>query len=185
MILRNATIQYKGYDPEDLSHGSHKRICVSCDICGRVRYVEYCACRDLCHKCANHNPSIEHRQKISNSLKGKIVSTKTRMKMSDVAKQRTYTDKTRVKMSCTRQGISVNKFDGFIGKHPNRFHVLPETQCLKINKRFDGSHAHHIATDVIVYIPEKLHRHISHNIKTNQGMKEMNLLSLQFIKGAL
>lgn len=31
MILKQATIKYTGYDPDELSHGSHKRICGSCD----------------------------------------------------------------------------------------------------------------------------------------------------------
>ena len=74
MILREATIKYKGYDPEDLSRGSHKRICVSCDMCGRVRYVNYQAYRDLCGSCACLFKPImneETKRKISESHKGK------------------------------------------------------------------------------------------------------------------
>ena len=54
MILRQATIKYKGYDPDTLSYGSSKRVCCSCDNpnCGRVRWVDYSAYRDLCKSCA-------------------------------------------------------------------------------------------------------------------------------------
>ena len=52
MILREATIQYKGYDPYTLSHGSGKKICCSCDNCGRVRWVRKQSYHKLCHKCS-------------------------------------------------------------------------------------------------------------------------------------
>lgn len=65
MILRNATILYKGYDPDLLSAKSHKRICVSCDQCGRVRYVRKAWYRDLCLSCStkgSNNPMYDvHR----------------------------------------------------------------------------------------------------------------------------
>lgn len=67
MIHREATIKYKGYDPDDLKPNSNKRICCVCDICGRVRYLSKCDYRDLCHKCANKTE--EHRKKISDSRK--------------------------------------------------------------------------------------------------------------------
>ena len=52
MILRNATLKYKGYDPSTLTKGSHKRVCCSCDLCGRVRYVKYNQYRKLCKSCS-------------------------------------------------------------------------------------------------------------------------------------
>jgi 5-methylcytosine-specific restriction endonuclease McrA len=59
MILREATIQYKGYDPANLKSKSNKRICCSCDICGKVRYVNYQFYRDLCFFCAHYKPKIK------------------------------------------------------------------------------------------------------------------------------
>ena len=56
MILQEATIQYKGYDPNTLSKGSSKRICVSCDICGRVRWVPKQGYHDLCKSCVQKHP---------------------------------------------------------------------------------------------------------------------------------
>ena len=52
MIHREATIKYKGYDPNELSHGSSKRTCCICDHCGRVRWIRMDNYRDLCVKCA-------------------------------------------------------------------------------------------------------------------------------------
>jgi len=39
MILEEETFEKFGYYPSDLSHGSHKEILVSCDICGDIRIV--------------------------------------------------------------------------------------------------------------------------------------------------
>lgn len=51
MIHREATIKYKGYDPNELSYGSSKRICCICDHCGRVRWCRMDSYKDLCKKC--------------------------------------------------------------------------------------------------------------------------------------
>ena len=55
MILREATIKYKGYDPRNFIRGSSKRICCSCDQCGRVRWVTMQGYRDLCSSCSHKN----------------------------------------------------------------------------------------------------------------------------------
>ena len=68
MILRNATIQYKGYNPDDLSKGSNKRICVSCDQCGRVKYSSKNAYRDLCKLCSNKIKNRKNKEKIINQF---------------------------------------------------------------------------------------------------------------------
>ena len=65
MILRNATIKYKGYDPYTLSKGSNKRICVSCDQCGKVRWLPYYAYRDICSLCSHNSKNINKNSKIT------------------------------------------------------------------------------------------------------------------------
>ena len=84
MILRNATIQYKGYDPDDLSYGSAKRICCACNNCGRVRWVIKYQYRDLCLICSSigKHHTAEAKRKIGLSNIGRIVSEKTKIKMS-------------------------------------------------------------------------------------------------------
>ena len=58
MILRNATIKYKGYDLDLLKPYSRKRVCKTCDECGRVRWLSKQAYRDLCISCNNKlNPA--------------------------------------------------------------------------------------------------------------------------------
>lgn len=51
-----------------------------------------------------------------------------------------------------------------------------------INEWFEGAHAHHITKNIIIYIPEALHRSVSHNIWTGEGMEEINKLAFDFLK---
>ena len=53
MILREATIRYSGNDPNLLKPKSNKRICISCDKCGRVRWGVKSRCKLLCKSCSN------------------------------------------------------------------------------------------------------------------------------------
>lgn len=51
MIHKEATIKYKGYDPNNLPLHSNKRICMICEDCGRVRWGRKVDYHDLCFKC--------------------------------------------------------------------------------------------------------------------------------------
>ena len=52
MINRNATIRWKGYDPDDLSPKSNRRVWTNCNACGDGRWSVYANCTDLCRSCA-------------------------------------------------------------------------------------------------------------------------------------
>ena len=306
MILRQATIKYKGYDPEDLSKGSHKRICVACDNCGKVKYVEFRHYKDLCEFCIRFpkKPKFVNEQDrfipntgidriatikqyeydpidLSHGSQRKVIivcqdcgkvreirfnsyrdlcTSCTRLGKNNWAyglrgklapafghiawnKNKTSKDdsrilsgknssmfgvhkygkdspaygykhskeqnknhskfmkennpqfgktgesgafyghkhniKTRIKQSCSHQGITYDKWDGFINK--DRSYRLHESQCTKLNKRFEGSEGHHLMSGVIVYIPHNLHRNIKHSMKTGKNMKEINKLALNYL----
>ena len=209
MILREATIKYKGYDPEDLTLQSNKRICMACDNCGRVRWCKFYSYRDLCNSCSHKGIEFtdEHKQNIRKVHIGMKSSLESRIKQSksisgrknhnygkprsDKAKEnirlgsigRIISQHTRYLMSCAKQGIEIKDFIGFVGRHSKRSYVLSEEQCLKMNDRFFGSHTHHIIKSIIIYIPSELHNHIKHNIKTGYNMGEINMVALQYING--
>jgi len=77
MINIEATIRWKGYNPNDLSKGSHKRVWANCDICSKGRWVTFKDYRDMCYPCSTIKKrmgrplSEETRRKISESNKGK------------------------------------------------------------------------------------------------------------------
>lgn len=52
MINREATIRWKGYDPDDLKPQTKKKVWANCDECGIGRWVRMDTYRDLCVKCA-------------------------------------------------------------------------------------------------------------------------------------
>ena len=45
---------------------------------------------------------------------------------------------------------------------------------IPLNQSFEGSHAHHVDRLHIIYVPEKLHRSIYHNVWNGHGMKQIN-----------
>lgn len=84
MIDRYTTRLACGYDPYDLSRGSHKLVWRICDDCGEGRWLAYRDCHDLCRSCTMKTP--EHLDKISGKnhhMWGKNHTDKTRQKMSN------------------------------------------------------------------------------------------------------
>ena len=145
MILRQATIRYKGYDPEDLKPQSNKRVCVSCDKCGRVRWLRKSMYRDLCVSCSRKTPerrkltiemnknrppiSEETRQKMRNSHLGKHLSEEHKRKLSAASKDRTYTKERNEKLSNSKKGITFTK--------EHRIKLSCAKQCISPND-WDG-----------------------------------------------
>jgi hypothetical protein len=66
-----------------------------------------------------------------------------------------------------------------------RKYLLPVVKCCCLNQKFPGSNAHHISAEIIIYIPQELHRHINHSLKSGYGMAIINTLAFQFMYGGL
>ena len=109
MIHRKATIKYKGYDPNDLTHGSAKRIYCICDECGRVRWLPMWSYKNLCIICSH---------------KSEKISEETRKKMSD--NHADVSGKNNPICGRDRSG----KNSGFYGMH----HTIESKQKIKENK---------------------------------------------------
>lgn len=223
MILIEATIKYSNINPDTLKLHSNKRICVSCNDCGRVRWVQKNLYRDLCKSCAalSRLPmSDKTKMKIGLGNKDKIISKQSRKNMSNVhisknlGKNNPSWKGGKITKKCDYCGKSKNVFPGnkynynfcnnecrgkwqsenLIGKdHPawlggfdkTQPHLIPINKCYCLNERFINSEGHHLNKDTVIFIPYNLHHHIYHNMKTGQGMNEINMLSLQFIRGEL
>lgn len=54
-----------------------------------------------------------------------------------------------------------------------------------LNEWFSGSEAHHVNKNVIIYIPEEIHRSISHNIWNGKGMEEINKAAFEWLEHEL
>lgn len=80
MINREATIKWKGYDPDGLSDGSQKRVWAVCDGCGKGRWLNYQAYRDLCYSCARKQLDTSGK---NNPMWGRTHSQSTRDKIGN------------------------------------------------------------------------------------------------------
>lgn len=88
MINKEATIRWKGYDPDELSHGSSKRVWANCDECGDGRWVSFNSYRDLCFTCAMKSDEV--RKKIGDASRRRKHSNETKLQMRISRKK--YTD---------------------------------------------------------------------------------------------
>lgn len=52
---------------------------------------------------------------------------------------------------------------------------------IPLNKPFSNSEAHHIDKELVVYIPEEIHKLISHNVWTGKGMDKINDKALEWL----
>lgn len=52
---------------------------------------------------------------------------------------------------------------------------------VELNDWFEGSEAHHIDKEFVLYIPKEIHRSIWHNVWTGQGMDEINNLAIKYV----
>lgn len=77
MILIDATIKWKGYDPNDLPKTSEKRVCCACNLCGRVRYIRFSRGDSICRSCSGKRHSVFMRGRPS-PLKGRTSPLKDR-----------------------------------------------------------------------------------------------------------
>ena len=50
-----------------------------------------------------------------------------------------------------------------------------------LNKYIEGSHAHHISENFVIYIPVEIHNSIRHNIWTGKNMEQINKLAVSFL----
>lgn len=109
MINIEATIRFKGYNPNDLSKGSNKKVWANCDNCGKGRWVKYQNHRKgsgLCNPCAKlgNKHTEESKKKISATNKGKKLSKEHREKKSKAGMGRITTEVTKKKISAANKG---------------------------------------------------------------------------------
>lgn len=215
MIHREATIKYAGYDPDKLSINSHKRVCVVCEKCGRVRWCAKQQYHDLCKKCSH----IKYEDK---DIINKIFNKVKILRIID----RTKYIKVECKCKCGK--IFITYFNNLITNHTTScgcynkervsetFKGIPKSKetrkkmsewqkgnknhnwkggkskewrkyrnAIYLNKKIKNYDRHHLTKSLVIYIPKELHFHIPHNLKTGKNMAKINMLALQFINGGL
>ena len=67
-------------------------------------------------------------------------------------------------------------FSGVHTPEQNRFNILKRKlrDVTILNEWFEGSEAHHMSKDVVIFIPKELHWSVRHNLETGEGTEEIN-----------
>lgn len=52
---------------------------------------------------------------------------------------------------------------------------------IPLNNSFPNAAAHHVDINHIIYIPDKIHRSNSHNLKTGRGMPQINAIAFRWL----
>lgn len=60
-------------------------------------------------------------------------------------------------------------------------HKRRDLGFIQLNALFEGGVWHHIDEEHVICIPEDLHISVYHNLKTGQGMEEVNTIAFQYI----
>jgi hypothetical protein len=50
-----------------------------------------------------------------------------------------------------------------------------------LNEMFEGSQGHHVNNDQVIYMPASIHQGVRHNLRTGEGMAEINALAFQYL----
>ena len=139
MINVEVTIRQEGYNPSDLTNGSHKRVWANCEKCGEGRWVQFRDYRDLCVSCAatKRNTGITHSDETKDKIRQSHIGmkhtahAKNKMSIAKAGEQnhfygKHHSDETKIKISAANTGRLVGIKSPLYGKHPSK-----ET-CLKI-----------------------------------------------------
>lgn len=190
MINREATIRWKGYDPDDLKPNSNKRVWANCDMCGIGRWVIYHQSDCLCISCGNTGEN--------NAMYG----------VHMFGKDNGHWKGGKIVVACDNCGSEINRFpshgEGYnfcnnechnewMAKNqrnennPNWRGGLSDwrdySKAIYLNDSFTGCHRHHITETIVACIPAELHTHIWHDLKNGINMGAMNMMALQYING--
>jgi len=185
MINIEATKRFKGYNPNDLSAGSNKKVWANCDICGIGRWVYFYAYRDLCNSCVRMGEnnfmfgkpvSEETCEKIRQGNLNKHPSEKSRLKMSKAQLGKKLSEEHIQNISKSKMGKKNGRWNGGNKLRNARsqakrkqFGFIPLNECL-----VDGWVGHHLDLNYVIYIPEELHKSIWHSVTKDINMNIIN-----------
>ena len=136
MILQEATIKYAGYNPDILKPKSQKKICVSCNRCGRVRWIGFYQYRDLCKSCVKKgNKNFNFGIPMSDKQKDKIDRFPSPLFFKPLESNNGYD--VYIKINDVNQEFLNQEFEIKGKKGTNRNNEKDHVICLKTPSKFD------------------------------------------------
>ncbi len=88
---------------------------------------------------------------------------------------------------CARKEYVLARNRRYAHEHPrdSRDYVLSPPLCIKLNQPFPGSVGHHVTSGTLIYIPEEMNKGTLHNMRTGQGMYDINAQSINYLRGSI
>lgn len=124
----------------------------------------------------------ELKQKVSNSLKGHPVSESSREKMR-LAKIGNKCHLGHKQSEITKQKLSAHFWKG--GRRvadARKYHKRRQLGFIPLNQPFEGSDAHHIDKEHVIYIPTKIHVAHKHALNKPDTMIEINRIAKTYLE---
>ena len=133
----------------------------------------------------------EHKQHIGDALRGKHPTKDAKQHMREAHLGKHHTKSTKQKQREAHLGVKSNMY-GRTGEKSQAWKGGEEASqrrdakkyrglgFIPINDKFDGTEAHHIDRDFVIYIPKRIHKSIYHSIVTGKNMKEMNKAAFEY-----
>lgn len=106
----------------------------------------------------NYNKDKQAKWRRENPEKAKIIANKH---------QKKYRKNNREKSNIIRKRV--------LNRRKRNFGYIP------LNNKFPGSVGHHISKDLVIFIPEELHKSVPHRYNDPTSMGEINGLALEFM----
>ena len=186
MINENKTLENFGYNSNNLSKGSRKKVYAICKSCGReklLEMMEYNRTQGRCHKCAMEQCNSSGK---NNSFYGKHHSNESKVQMSKSKKSthsgsknpmygKHHSEETKHKQSKMNSGEKNPNWKG--GKKISKARANAKRKRLGFishNKPQKDFHGHHIDFNHVIFIPKELHMSISHSVINNINMDIIN-----------
>lgn len=167
--------------------------CIKCKIKKSKGEFHKCAARksglnSWCKKCRaqyhkDHKEEVAARKKewYKSHKEEKVITNKEyqtvhKEELAIKAKKRYENNKKRVAITGKRwreNNLEKGKVKNARRKRELGFNLL--------NKKFEGSVAHHINIEDVIYIPEPIHKFVSHNVRTGRNMDAINKIAFQYL----
>ena len=119
---------------------------------------------------------VEHEEEREEYMKEYNATYKVKLRVLGTFSEIGYSMQLTQQVNKNGKVIGIGCFTNIKTPEDNRRRKLKQIMenLTTLNKPFKGCAAHHMAKDIVIFIPKKLHESVSHNLETGRGMDEIN-----------
>ena len=130
---------------------------------------------------------VEHEEERKEYMGEYNATYKTKLRILETFSKEGYSIQLTQQVNKNGKVIGIGSFTNTKTPEDNRRSRLKQIvkNTTVLNKPFEGCAGHHMAENVVIFIPKRLHESISHNLKTGRGMDEINKKAQMWFGGQL